>query len=89
MDGLDSHVVVHSLLHKSRISERLTLLRHNHRIKSNQSRQMEQNVGLVVTQAADRVLPVMRVREGADDQVWQSIEIEHFLKVADAVGRDV
>ena len=50
---------------------------------------MEQNVGLVVTQAADRVLPVMRVREGADDQVWQSLEIEHFLKVADAVGRDV
>ena len=89
MDGLDAHVVVHPLLHKSRFSEALAFLRHGHGVELVELRQVEEDIGLVVTQAAYRVLTVVWVEETAAGEIGQAVEVEHLLEVTDPVSGQV
>ena len=50
---------------------------------------MEKHVGLVVAEATNWILTVVGVRERADDQVRQSIQVEHFFEVPDPVSRQI
>ena len=50
---------------------------------------MKENVGLVIAQTADGVLSIVRVREGADDEIWKSVQIKHLLEVTNTISRDI
>ena len=50
---------------------------------------MKENVGLIVAQTADGVLSIVRVREGADDEIWKSVQIKHLLEVTNTISRDI
>ena len=89
LDRLDAHVIVHPLFHEGGVCEGLALLRDDHGVEADEAGQVEQHVRLIVAQTTNRVLTIVRVREGANGEIWQSIQIEYFLKVADSIGGDV
>jgi len=73
LDGFDSHIIVHSLLHEGGICKRLRILRDRQRIQFDQGRQVVQHISLVVAEVADGVVAVVGVEEGADFEIGKSI----------------
>lgn len=59
LNSFNAHVVVHSLFHESGVGKCFALFRDNHGVETNQTRQVEEHVRLVVTQTADRVFSVV------------------------------
>ena len=50
---------------------------------------MIEHVGLVIAQIADWIFSEVRVIEGKDLEVGESIEVEDFFEAADLVACDV
>ena len=50
---------------------------------------MVQDVGAVITQITNRIVPVMRIIECANAEAWEAIQVQHLFEIADLVGCEV
>ena len=84
-----AHLVEHRLLHRSRLGERLGLVRDGHRVQHRQAGHRAEREGLVVTEPAHRIGAPVRVAQRELLERAQTPELGRLFERVDGVCRDV
>lgn len=89
LDGLDSHVVVHALLHEGSVRKSLSIIRDIKGVQFREVWQMIENICLVVTKVTNGIFSVVRILKSADSQLREPIKVQDFLKVPNLIVRNI